>query len=330
MRKFFTLIILSISLFSANAAPKNTFQGNDGNWNKSSNWSLNRLPKEKDTVVIPSNKTLTLDLSETIALKEMVLRVYGTINMYSWSEITMDASSIFVYMGGRIAKRSYFTSNPDVYQAITIGNINVFDNSNTITGPQMVNAASKAFVSFVEGATPLPVKFVGFYATRKNADVLMQWSTAQEINAKVYEVQRSENGVNWTSIGTVNATGNTSTTTNYSFTDYNANLKIAYYRVKQVDVDNSFEYTGVKTVKAEVTGSSINAIGVRGNVVVQFSEKLRGQVEVRLISLGGQVVSRQVVSQAFGQVVIPATVKGNFIVTVSNENELQLSKQILL
>ena len=93
----------------------------------------------------------------------------------------------------------------------------------------------------------LPVQFVLFNARcdENNNRAIINWKTGQEMNASHFEVQRSENGSNWTSIGTVQAAGNSNTDQSYSFTDNNPVATGAVYRIAEMDFDGKIQYTSI-------------------------------------------------------------------------------------
>ncbi|WP_345371700.1 hypothetical protein [Algivirga pacifica] len=92
--------------------------------------------------------------------------------------------------------------------------------------------------------TPLPVEMAYFTASRQGGDILLTWSTTSEENNDFFEVQRSIDGKNYTSItepikgrgeGTLNGQ-------DYRYTDIQAPKGLVYYRLKQVDIGGKFEY----------------------------------------------------------------------------------------
>ena len=97
-------------------------------------------------------------------------------------------------------------------------------------------------------ATRLPIKLLDFTATKQTKSVLLNWRTSQEINSKNFDVQFSKNGIDWTSIGIVNAAGFSNTTKSYSFVHTAPVNGINYYRLKQVDIDAFFEYSPTRIV----------------------------------------------------------------------------------
>src|SRR5690606_18728758 len=98
-------------------------------------------------------------------------------------------------------------------------------------------------VSFSYTFAPLPVTwhyFNGYYADGKS---YLEWRTASEINNSGFEVQRSNDGVNFTTIGWVEGNGSTTVEHQYLFTDENPEKGWNYYRLKQIDYDEQFEYS---------------------------------------------------------------------------------------
>lgn len=101
-------------------------------------------------------------------------------------------------------------------------------------------------------AAPLPVTFMGIVAKKitDNA-VSVIWDVADEIDVKHYEVERSTNGVNFTTVGTVSAHGKAA----YSYTDNQAVNGTVFYRVRNVDLDGKFKYSSVVRVTGKRTMS---------------------------------------------------------------------------
>ena len=95
-------------------------------------------------------------------------------------------------------------------------------------------------ISICNGGS-LPVTFISFNAAQQSSgNILVEWQVAQEINIKNYVVERSYDGVNFTDIGTVSATG----ASTYSFVDNTSlNNGKVYYRVVSVDITGKLSYT---------------------------------------------------------------------------------------
>ncbi len=102
----------------------------------------------------------------------------------------------------------------------------------------------------VDDIANIPVELSTFTATAEGAVNLLQWTTVSEINNAYFDVERSTNGVEFETIGTVEGNGTTVEISNYSFID-NAPEPVSYYRLRQVDTDGPFEYSNVIVVKRD-------------------------------------------------------------------------------
>jgi hypothetical protein len=94
---------------------------------------------------------------------------------------------------------------------------------------------------------PLPINMSSFFAQRKNTTVNLGWQTQTEINAKEFVIQRFTGG-GFVDVATIPAYNN-STGNSYTFTDINSFAGISQYRLKMVDRDGSFTYSGIRAVK---------------------------------------------------------------------------------
>jgi hypothetical protein len=329
MKKLYTAVLLTLIINSVFANPVITAIGNS-NWKNNSTWSLNRVPANGDTVVIPAGKTVIIDNVQDLSTGFLYVKIYGTLKL-SGGKLWVDAnSSIIIYVGGALIG----TGNSS--ETLRIDGVNKFwgHNDVTILGPAYANKTTGVSPNgFTLGSITLPVKFIGFSVSPQDHNAMIQWATAEEINSSYFEVQRSNNGSDWTTIANVTAAGNTTLTHSYSYTDKNIIGNLVYYRIKQVDIDGKFIITPVRMLKNEKGNAVVSIVGTSSNsTYVQFSEQIRNNVTVRLTSMSGQIVSQQILDEPFGQVLVPVqnTVKGVYIVSVTDGQNIKFSKQLLL
>jgi hypothetical protein len=95
----------------------------------------------------------------------------------------------------------------------------------------------------------LPVELMAFSAHSCGSNVCVDWSTATEYNNDSFFVERSANGTDWDSVAEVQGAGTTQTVTHYSARDLTPLFGKAYYRLRQVDHDQSTSYSDVVVVK---------------------------------------------------------------------------------
>jgi hypothetical protein len=100
----------------------------------------------------------------------------------------------------------------------------------------------------------IPVELTSFTSEIVNNNVSLKWTTATELNNRGFEVQRSFNGNDFSTITFIPGYGNSTQINHYSFTD-NLNLnksETIYYRLKQIDLDGTFKFSQVVSVEFEI------------------------------------------------------------------------------
>jgi hypothetical protein len=77
--------------------------------------------------------------------------------------------------------------------------------------------------------------------------VMISWSTIAESNNSMFLLEKSDNGVDFTTAGTIKGAGSTKGGKKYNFLDAQATTLKIHYRLKQVDFDGTFSYSEVLT-----------------------------------------------------------------------------------
>lgn len=134
----------------------------------------------------------------------------------------------------------------------------------------------------IEELGSLPVDLVSFTAKPlDNRIVELNWQTASEENNKGFEIEKSMNGQDFVLLDFVKAAPSSSTTNNYQYLDKTPFSGKIYYRLKQVDLDHSFEYSEVAVVQIPKTDEAIllrpnptngliNIIGLGQNSLIEI------------------------------------------------------------
>lgn len=122
------------------------------------------------------------------------------------------------------------------------------------------------------GHTVLPLQIVSYNIKLNNKTIVNTWQTANEINVKNINVQRSINGINFITIGTVNAKGGST----YSFQDVElpAKTNTLYYRLQIVDTDGSVNTSNVLFIKLNINTTGSLSIFPNPAIGKQFTVKL--------------------------------------------------------
>jgi hypothetical protein len=113
-------------------------------------------------------------------------------------------------------------------------------------GPYTVNAGyknpSRRWDSKLVDVT-LPVELVSFTVKVNKSNVSLKWNTATEINNLGFDIERLTSGSTWKKIGFIPGAGNSSSLKNYEYLDINPSPGKYSYRLKQIDMDGSFNYS---------------------------------------------------------------------------------------
>ncbi len=186
---------------------------------------------------------------------------------------------------------------------ITPSNTTVPDLTHGANG-YVLQANISSFSSFYFGATniTLPLDLLTFTGSlQSDRTTLLNWKTENEVNTSHFVVERSVNGNNFNSIGTVSAAGNNSGVLNYSFTDLdvmNQQSLIIYYRLKMVDQNGEFKYSNIISVTlADITGAisiAPNPVASEARVTVTAPED--GRVHYKVVDNSGRTVLQNTVS----------------------------------
>jgi DNA-binding beta-propeller fold protein YncE len=104
--------------------------------------------------------------------------------------------------------------------------------------------------AMLEITSILPVELTSFIAVVEKEKVILKWETATEVNNYGFEILRFTQNDKWGKIGFVDGHGNSNSPKEYSFTDKNLTGGSHFsYRLKQVDIDGSYEYSDIVEVE---------------------------------------------------------------------------------
>ena len=139
--------------------------------------------------------------------------------------------------------------------------------------------------------TTTPVTLLNFTVQRVKKINKISWSTSQEINSKIFIIERSNNGRNFSAIAQVAASGNSNTIMNYSFTDNAPAKGINYYRLKQVDIDNTAKYSAIRHVRNEGTADiAVYPNPVKDIIKIDISSDKADKASISITDMSGKLV----------------------------------------
>lgn len=170
---------------------------------------------------------------------------------------------------------------------------------------------------------PLPLNLISFTGSKQSNDAILQWKTTNEVNVSHFELQRSEDGQNFVTAGTV-LPGSFS----YQYTDagiFNSKL-VVFYRLKSFDMDNRFSYSAI--IKLE--GKSELLFTVYPNPVMDMLTigGLPQKGTIRLFNAAGKLLLQQSVNAQTVTMDISQYAKGMYVLQYQSVNGI-LSQKII-
>ncbi len=149
----------------------------------------------------------------------------------------------------------------------------------------------------------LPVKFNNVKAFEQNSGIVVQWSNATEENVAYYNVERSANGREFSSIAQIDAKVNDGGKADYKFFDNSPLNDNNYYRIKAVETTGKAIYSLVVKLSNTINGSLISVYPnpVKNKIIsINLSNITKGEYTCKLFSATGQQVMISKINHAGG------------------------------
>jgi len=152
----------------------------------------------------------------------------------------------------------------------------------------------------------LPVTLTEFKGTQQNKAVLLQWTTASELNSKHFELQKSYNGTDYRTIATINAAGNSNSRLDYSYLDKEPLTEANHYRLRSVDLDGNNKLSNVVLIRIAGLQQDMLVLNnpFRDQISIRFVKAPQTKADIRLLDMSGRLVARQQTAPGEQQVLL--------------------------
>ncbi len=158
--------------------------------------------------------------------------------------------------------------------------------------------------------TVLPVRWLDFSAQELEDGIKLKWSTAMELNNKVFEVERSEDGEHFEYAGSVNGKGNANSISSYSYIDHVNTQHTWFYRIKQLDFDGKADYSRVIVFQPnKIEGPSVYLKTDEHKILVQTETPVDA---IQIYNLAGKHIAK-IAGDGSNQFAIPEDLKGVYL-----------------
>ena len=159
--------------------------------------------------------------------------------------------------------------------------------------------------------TSIPVELMSFKAFVKNNANALTWVTASERSNAAFDIERSNNGLDFQVIGTVKGAGTSAKVTTYNFSD-DAPLPVSYYRLRQIDLDGKETPSKILTVTRTGAGKVVlnKLYPSVAHDVLTLDMTLNGATTVSIYDASGRLVVSKQLGDVSGSIVEPLNVNG--------------------
>ncbi len=180
----------------------------------------------------------------------------------------------------------------------------------------------------------LPIDLIEFDGERAGKRNRLHWATASEVNNNYFDLQRSTDGIHFESIGIIQGAGTTIDKSNYEFFDEIPAKGSNYYRLKQVDFDETADFSG--TVHLKLESSAFPEIQVfpnptKGPLLIRLSESVEEALTVRIYSMNGTDIETSTILAGDDEVALDLSQlsKGIYMVEMWNSS-YQFNLKVIL
>ncbi|MFD2933423.1 T9SS type A sorting domain-containing protein [Spirosoma flavum] len=140
----------------------------------------------------------------------------------------------------------------------------------------------------------LPVRLVSFQAQSFGEGIRLNWTSSLEQSFDYYQVERSSDAVSFDAVSPHIASSLEQTTTrNYEWTDVSARSGTFYYRLKQVDLDNTYTYSKIVGVafNNDDKTATITPNPFSDELSITLNTSVNGAYVIELYSASGKLYS---------------------------------------
>ena len=261
--------------------------------------------------VNPANMSLTDFSANFIGPKKQVRAGSLTILVDAYTfgnspnnwgtEMTFILDSVYVYSGGDLIielRHTGFTGTSrsvDALGTTTPGYGTMF--RSCWGSGYTANSGSQGNFSIVRitADDPVPVELISFTASASGKNVLLQWTTATELNNSGFEVQRRTVDSEYEAVGFVAGSGSTTEQRDYLFSDVKIPDGNYIYRLKQIDYNGVFDFSHevevVVDAPAEYALEQNYPNPFNPSTTINYSIAEAGLVKIAVYNLLGQEVA---------------------------------------
>ena len=230
-----------------------------------------------------------------------VIKINGALTTSTYSRVALingaQAKNVYWKVDGAVNINDYSVFNGTIIcnngaVNFTTGD-SLYGRAFTTTGA--LSTASIVALSPSGPCFPLPVNWLYFRGKPAQSNVLLEWGTSAEMNNGFFTIEKSSDGLSFETLATIPASPVAAghATRHYAYADLQP-LALAYYRIKQTDLDGKSNIYQTISVKFNMNAEFAARHYVQQNdVLVQASGAVPGNGVLELYSMDGKRMSSQ-------------------------------------
>lgn len=183
-----------------------------------------------DKSLIPFNINISSSVNQFNGLTTIIVTVPNGIPLESHGELIIPVIA--------------YKQNIDIVTVASVKTESSLSDSpsgNASTSNDMYSAPVAVF-------SALPVTLVSFKVDVEESAAMLSWSTTEETGSDRFDVEHSMNGKQWSKIGSVVSTGESTVRRDYQFSHNAPDHGNNYYRLKMVDKNMTFAYSAIRNI----------------------------------------------------------------------------------
>ena len=233
---------------------------------------------------------------------------------------TLPASPFYNYTW-QLPSGSTSTGNILALNPVTSSDIGTYKVSLTSTIAGCTNTISDSYI--LNACQLLAENLLQFSGQWKNGNIQLSWQMADETDMSYYIVERSTDGVVFTPVQQIEATGGTLNT--YTATDTHVPAGVVYYRIQMVEESGSMSYSNIISFNDVNTQPfSVYPSLITGNTPVTVIYPVTSHTSfIRVIGVDGRICQTISVAAGTNKTSIDVTNLARacyFVVFTSNDN----------
>jgi hypothetical protein len=193
---------------------------------------------------------------------------------------------------------------------------------------------NRFYWAYASATATLPVKLASFDAKAEGKNVRLSWTSASEHNVSRFDIEKtSDYQQGFVKVGTLEAKGNSTSQTNYTYSDPVSGAGSFSYRLKMIDKDGSVEYSKLATVKIN-SGNSWKVyptvLSTGRDITVETKAAVATRSEIQIVNHQGQVMQSVTTTGARATLSTGKLTSGLYIVNCYQNGQLQTSEKIVI